>query len=146
MMLIKTYIGPSPIHGTGLYAAEPVAKGTVIWRFAPGFDQRYTREQIASLPPQAALFIAIYGYRSRVSGLYVLDNDLSRHMNHSETAPCCEERIEPGEEETLTVATKDIAADEEIIVDYSTFEKFDDPDNILFDIVRKHGSPDPRLK
>ena len=38
MLLVKTRTGRSPIHGTGLFAAEPIAKGTAVWRFTPTFD------------------------------------------------------------------------------------------------------------
>ena len=33
MLLVKTYLDRSPIHGLGVYAAERIRKGTKIWRF-----------------------------------------------------------------------------------------------------------------
>ena len=38
MMLVKTYLAPSAIHGNGLFAAEPIAKGTVIKANVQGQD------------------------------------------------------------------------------------------------------------
>ena len=32
MMLIRNVVGPSAIHGTGIFAAQPVAAGTEVWR------------------------------------------------------------------------------------------------------------------
>src|SRR5262245_52067013 len=29
---------PSAIHGTGLFAVDPITRGTAIWRLTPGFD------------------------------------------------------------------------------------------------------------
>ena len=53
MLTIKTRIGKSLIHGTGLFADEDVPAGTVIWTFVPGFDQSYTIEEFHALPQQA---------------------------------------------------------------------------------------------
>lgn len=38
MLLVPTFLSQSPIHGLGLFAAEPVSQGAVVWKFAPGFD------------------------------------------------------------------------------------------------------------
>jgi hypothetical protein len=43
MLLVKTYLSASPIHGIGLFAAEPIAKGTVIWCFDERVDRRFTK-------------------------------------------------------------------------------------------------------
>ncbi len=38
MLLVPTRKQQSPIHGTGLFAAEPIPAGTATWRFTPGID------------------------------------------------------------------------------------------------------------
>jgi SET domain-containing protein len=50
MVLVKTKVKESPIHGLGLFADQFIPKGTEIWRFTPGFDQKFTREQILASP------------------------------------------------------------------------------------------------
>src|SRR6185312_11978 len=42
MLLVKTYLDKSAIHGLGVFAAERIRKETKIWRFVYGFDQVYT--------------------------------------------------------------------------------------------------------
>ena len=39
MLLVKTRLGASAIHGIGLFADEFIPKDTVTWRFTPGLDQ-----------------------------------------------------------------------------------------------------------
>ena len=46
MLYVKTKIRLSKVHGIGLFADENIPKGTVIWRFTPGFDLKFTDDQI----------------------------------------------------------------------------------------------------
>jgi uncharacterized protein len=82
MLLVKTYLAKSPIHGLGVFAAERIAKGTKIWRFVEGFDRFYSPKQFAKLPKQARDYIKQYGYR--VDGEILLTGDHDCHMNHSD--------------------------------------------------------------
>ena len=50
MLLVRTRLGLSPIHGVGLFAAEFIREATMIWRFGPAIDLRLTDEQIEQLP------------------------------------------------------------------------------------------------
>ena len=38
MLLVRTYLDRSAIHGIGLFAAERIPKGTVLWRLEPSID------------------------------------------------------------------------------------------------------------
>jgi uncharacterized protein len=82
MLLVKTYIDKSSIHGLGVFAGEFIRKGTKIWRFVEGFDRAYTPKQFAKLPKQARDFLKNYGYRVNGEILFTVDHD--RHMNHSD--------------------------------------------------------------
>jgi len=82
MLLVKTYLAKSAIHGLGVFAAERIAKGTKIWRFVEGFDQFYSPKQFAKLPKPAREFIKMYGYR--VDGEVLFPGDYDRHINHSD--------------------------------------------------------------
>ena len=53
MLLVKTYLDKSPIHGLGVFAAERIPRGAKIWRFVEGFDRCYTPKQFARLPKAA---------------------------------------------------------------------------------------------
>jgi SET domain-containing protein len=114
MLLVKTYLSASSVHGIGLFAAEPIAKGTVIWRFDERVDRRLTRAERDAVPEPARSFIEKYSYPEFVgSDVYFLDGDHARFMNHSE-APNTDCEID-------TIATCDIAAGEELLCDYGQF-------------------------
>ena len=55
MLRINTYISESVIHGIGLFAAEPVSAGTVIWRFDPPFDVTFVKGTLGVLPALASV-------------------------------------------------------------------------------------------
>jgi len=63
MLLVKTYLDKSPIHGLGVFAAKRIPKGAKIWRFVEGFDRCYTAKQFAKLPKAARDFLKDYAYR-----------------------------------------------------------------------------------
>lgn len=106
MLLIKTYLDKSPIHGLGVFAAERIPKDTKIWRFVEGFDRCYSAKEFARLPKPARDYIKLYGYRIDGEILFTVDHD--RHTNHSDTPntylrggyTCARWDIEPGEEIT----------------------------------------------
>jgi SET domain-containing protein len=82
MLLVKTYLDKSPIHGLGVFAGEFIRKDTKIWRFVIGFDRYYSRKQFARLPKPAREYIKLHGYRW--DGEILLSMDHDSHMNHSE--------------------------------------------------------------
>ncbi|MCW5724134.1 MAG: SET domain-containing protein-lysine N-methyltransferase [Maricaulaceae bacterium] len=117
MLLVDTYIGSSAIEGVGVFAAEPVKKGQLIYRFEPGFDRLICKDELALMPESIRRFIDRYTYPHPVDrGCLVLDADNGRHMNHSEN-PNTDFR-----DAVFGYAIRDIAAGEEITCNYSEFE------------------------
>lgn len=115
MLLVPTYVAPSPIHGLGLFAAAPIARGELIWRYEPGMDIVVPEERIPSLPPAFQAFLDMYGYRSvDVPEGVVLSCDHARFLNHAE-----EPNTQIGR--FVTWAARDIAAGQEITCDYRAF-------------------------
>ena len=49
MLTIKTKIGPSKIEGVGLFADEPIKKGTKVWAFEPKLDLLLSKEEVEAL-------------------------------------------------------------------------------------------------
>jgi len=82
MLLVKTYLDRSPIHGIGVFAGETIRKDTKIWRFVYGFDRFYNRRTLAKLPKQAKDFIRLHGYQWGKEILLSMDHDT--FMNHSD--------------------------------------------------------------
>ncbi|MFO1461482.1 MAG: SET domain-containing protein [Verrucomicrobiota bacterium] len=120
MMLIRTVVRPSSIHGMGLFALERIPKGTEIWRFEPGFDRTFAPETVQALPPLVRDHIHWFAYRSHEDGQWVLSGDHTCFMNHSEapntgTLP---DTLPP----VTTVALRDIPAGEELTCDYRAFD------------------------
>ena len=81
MLLVKTYLDKSPIHGIGVFAGESIRKNTKIWRFVIGFDRYYSRKQLAKLPKPAREHIKLHAYQWGKEILLSMDYDT--FMNHS---------------------------------------------------------------
>ena len=113
MLLVKTYLDKSAIHGFGVFAGEFIRKGTKIWRFVEGFDRVYSRKQFAKLPKPARDFIKFHGYR--VDGEVILTADHDHHMNHSDDPNTY---LHNG----YAIARRNIAKGTEITNDYREFD------------------------
>ena len=116
MLLVSTRAQASAIEGVGLFAAEPIAKGTVVWRFEPGIDLLVPEERVATLPEAARAFFRRYAFTCPFfSGGLLLGFDNTRFVNHS---------ARPNLDNTgpETIALRDIAAGEELTTDYEELE------------------------
>jgi uncharacterized protein len=113
MLLVKTYLDKSPIHGIGVFAGEFIRKGTKIWRFVEGFDQFYSRKRFARLPKPARDYIGQHGYRVDGEILFTADND--HHMNHAD-------RPNTYLRNGYAIARRNIRKGEEITNDYREFD------------------------
>lgn len=120
MLLVRTRVAPSPIHGLGLFAAETILAGTPIWRFQPGFDLAVTLAEFDRLPQPAQEHLRWFAYFDETRGAYLKSGDLCCFMNH---APIPNTGAVPATTEpVLTVALRDIAAGEELTCDYRAFD------------------------
>ncbi len=115
MLLVRTQIRQSTIHGLGLFAIEKIQKGAVIWVFNPDIDTIHTDEDLSKLASACREQIRKYAYFDTFFGAYVLCGDDSRFMNHSEDPSC----LDP--HPSLVTAARDIGIGEELTSDYSTF-------------------------
>ena len=118
MLRVKTKIGPSKTHGTGVFADQFIPKGTTIWEFTHGFDLYVKSQDIEGLPAPARAQMLKYCYRDKRTGDYILCADDARFFNHSE-AP---NTIDMPGPEGRTLAARDIAAGEELTCDYHLFD------------------------
>jgi SET domain-containing protein len=120
MMLVKTRAAPSRIHGMGLFAVEPIPRGTAIWRFQPGFDHNFSPEQFAALPVPAREHTRWFCFVSKQDGHVILSGDHACFINHS-PAPNTGAPPETTSPVT-TVALRDIAANEELTCNYHDYD------------------------
>lgn len=116
MLLVKTYLGKSKVQGIGLFADEFIPKGTLIWKFVPGFDFALKKKELNKLPKVAKSWILHYGYYNEVEGGHVICVDNARFMNHSENSNTDDTNIRG------TIAKRDIKKGEEITCNYFDFD------------------------
>ena len=114
MLLVKTYVDKSSIHGHGVFAAEFIRKETKIWRFVEGVDRFYSPKEFARLPKPARDYIKSYGYRVDGEILFTVDND--HYINHSDDPNTY---LKNG----YAIACRDIRKGEEITNDYREFDQ-----------------------
>ncbi len=112
MLLVETYLAPSSTHGIGVFAAEDIKEGTVLWEFTWGVDYVLSQKEFDSLPSKAKDFISEYGYVDRkfMDGI-VICADNTRFLNHSDS---------PNADNSLAVAIakRNIEKGEGITCDY----------------------------
>lgn len=117
MLLVDTFVGPSVIEGVGVFAAEPIQAGRIIYRFDPLFDRLISQAELALFPESLRNFILRYTYpHPSEQQLLVLDVDNGRHMNHSPN-PNTDFR-----DATFGYAIRAISPGEEITCNYAEFE------------------------
>lgn len=115
MLLVKTKIGPSTIHGIGLFADQYISKGTPVWEFTSGFDIECSVSDLDRLSEPARERFLHYCYLDPDTKKYVLCADDARFFNHSETPNIiCPDQDGPDR------ATRDIQPGEELTYDYRT--------------------------
>jgi len=115
MLLVKTVLKASPIHGLGVFAAEHIIAGTVVWTFREGFDFRVSEESVAALPEIAR--DKLLHYSAKWGGGYVISADDARFLNHSTDA-----NLRTMDDPDCDIAIRDIEIGEELLEDYREFD------------------------
>jgi len=122
MLLVKTLLKQSNMHGVGVFADQFIPAGTVIWEFTPEFDLMYEPAKIENLPEPARSAMLRYTYLSDKTNLYVLCGDNARFLNHADDPTVMVTYPEGGHPEGIEVAVADIQPGEEITCNYRTFD------------------------
>lgn len=119
MLLVKTYLSFSPIHGIGLFADENIPKGTTIWEWTDGIDVIVKKEVVDKMTDVQRKFMKDYPWIDE-NGDYWLCGDNDRFANHSDTPTCISKFVDG---RWLDVALINIKEDEEITYNYWHFHK-----------------------
>jgi SET domain-containing protein len=125
MLIVKTKLKYSEIHGLGCFAAEDIKKGQTVWRFDQGIDLTFSENDLKQLPTSFVEFLKTYAYsplnyncnNNDNDKKYILCADNARHMNHSD---------DPNLDETpdgLNIALRNIKIGEELTCNYNQFDK-----------------------
>ena len=117
MMLVSTYVAPSDVEGVGVFAADAIKKGTLIWKYDPSFDRLVPAAWLTEASPIMQEFLIKYAYPAHdAPGQLVIEIDNGRFMNHSERPNTDFRKIVEG------YALRNIAAGEELICNYAEFD------------------------
>lgn len=124
MLLVKTKVAPSTVHGLGLFADQLIAKGTRIWEFSDSVDSRFDESRLAGLSDAEQEALLKHAYVNPRTRLYVHCGDDARFMNHSDHPNTEDIGFDEGlvNGEGLTIAARDIQPGEEILSDYRAFD------------------------
>ncbi len=123
MLMVKTKVKESTIPGAGLglFADEFIKKGTVTWRFCPGFDQISYEDDLLRMSETARIQFLKYSYKSLDDGHYVSCGDDDRFINHSENPNIIEGENEENSE-PFSIAARDIRPGEEMLCNYFDYD------------------------
>lgn len=117
MLLVRTTLNASPIHGFGVFAAEPIAAGTRIWAYDPAIDRIIPGADLPRFPAHVREYLEHYCEYFPESDELVLSGDADRFTNHSGDPNTV---VEGANAPTaFVIAARDIAAGEEITCDYA---------------------------
>lgn len=120
MLLVAVRVDRSLIHGLGAFAVFPIPQGTEVWRFTPGIDLDLDPAALEELPEQGRDTLLHYGYLDPRLDRFILAVDDARFINHSDEPNLVVDfsRDPYG----VDLAARDIAAGEELTVDYAWVE------------------------
>ena len=114
MLTVKTYLATSEIHGMGLFAAEDILKGTIMWVHNPILDHKIVKSSITD--PVTIEYLETYAYTDHL-GLWNIGIGNDHFTNHS---------LDPNqgwleEDKETSIALRDIKRGEEITENYDNF-------------------------
>jgi uncharacterized protein len=134
MLLVRTTLGNSLIHGIGVFATEFIPVGTPVWRFCEQLDFQRTREEVSQLPALTREWMRHYGYLDFQLNTYIICVDDARFINHSRNPNICSDYS--SDRFGIDVAVRNIEPNEEITADYTSFCHSEDPG---LDDLMKHS-------
>ncbi len=131
MIHVRYKLDRSDKHGIGLFAAEEIAKGKLIYTASPLLDVNITQERFESLHDREKQEILWWGYFDKRTNMWHVDFDVSHFINHAKIGTVTQDQ---NHKETYLVATRDIKEGEELTQNYLEFETKED--------LRKRGIKD----
>jgi hypothetical protein len=120
VVLVKTSLGRSALHGLGVFAVEFLCEGTQVWRFTPGFELDLDPVRLDGLSAAHREYLLHYGYIDARLNRYILCCDDARFINHSDSPNILPLYGMDGH--SVDIAVRDILPGEEITTDYLVLE------------------------
>ena len=115
MFLVRTSLRNSLIHGTGVFAEEPIRKGQIVWQFDPRIDLAIPVDEFEKFPSVVQDYLRIYTYIEVLNGrrFMILCADHAKHVNHADEPNLLD--TPNGDQE---IAARDINKGEELTCNY----------------------------
>lgn len=126
MYTVQIEIRNSNIDGKGVFALEPIPKGTIVWQYTEGHDKKISRQEFDALDENTKTSLQRVAYLSPTTKMWVIppDNDPACYTNHDpdnfNTSVSFEQAIS---DEPLFRANRDISPNEEITNNYTDFDE-----------------------
>jgi SET domain-containing protein len=119
-MIHVTYkLKVSDLHGIGLFAAQDIAKGELVYTASPTLDLNITQAQFDSLDQKEKHEVLWWGFFDQPSQMWHVDFDVSKFINHSYDATVTQNEAY---DEAYLVASREIEVGEELTQNYLEFE------------------------
>lgn len=123
MMHIKYKLDVSPAHGIGLFAAEAIKKGDLVYTPSPLLDVNITEEQFDTLSDSEKQEMRWWGFLDPQTKKWHVDFDVTHFVNHAIPGTITQD---PGYVDAYLVAARDIQPGEELTQNYLEFEGEED--------------------
>lgn len=115
MLLVRTRLRMSKIHGIGCFVRDDVPKGKPVWMFHVAFDRLISPQDAEACHDRD--FVDTYTQVCAATGMLLLCADNARFINHSER-PNISSNVPLSDPDCIDVALRDILAGEELTQDY----------------------------
>ena len=116
-MTVKVTVGKSNIHGQGVFAAENIHKGQVVWMFTPGLDQVFSDFSVKWGEPRMRAFIHERAYLSPHEPQWILPCDEAQYWNFPQRGEEANTYMgDKQDDEQMVIAARDITAGEELTI------------------------------
>jgi SET domain-containing protein len=111
MLLTDHYISKSEIHGMGVFSAEFIKAGAVVWVYNCVLDIKIQEDKLVGLPEHVIARIKTHAEYFPAERHFILGTDGDYYMNHSDDPNL----LDGGDK---MFASRDISIGEELTCDY----------------------------
>jgi SET domain-containing protein len=115
LLVVRTYLEKSSIHGFGVFSRESVSKGARVWEFNEKLDIKFSPEEFEKLPSSVREELEWHMYEPEGGGPFFYEATMGKYMNHSREPNVDFSDVGVG------VATRNIDPGEELTCDYRHF-------------------------
>jgi hypothetical protein len=123
MIHIRYKLDRSGKHGIGLFAAEDLKEGQLVYTASPLLDVNLTQEEFDSLSDCEKEEVRWWGFFDESAQRWHVDFDVSKFINHSREGTVTQDK---NHDKAYLVTTRDIRKGEELTQNYLEFESEDD--------------------